>query len=102
MTREQVLLILRQHQVGLAVRGIKSLAIFGSVARNEASSASDIDILVDFIGSATFDGYMETKFYLESLLGCQVDLVVQQALKPRMRPVVEREAIYVTGLSALS
>ena len=69
MTREQALQILRQHRAGLAARGIKSLAIFGSVARNEASSASDIDILVDFIGSATFDGYMETKFYLEESFG---------------------------------
>jgi len=96
MTREQVLQILREYRVELTAHGIKSLAVFGSVARNEASSASDIDILVDFIGSATFDGYMEAKFYLEGLLGCQVDLVVRQALKPRMRPVVEQEAIYVT------
>ena len=95
MKRDKAIRLLKTHRAELSARGVKSLALFGSVARNEAGHASDIDILVDFAGPATFDGFMETKFYLESLLGCRVDLVVRQALKPRMRPVVEREAIYV-------
>jgi predicted nucleotidyltransferase len=48
--------------------GVKSLAIFGSVARGEADAGSDVDILVDFEGPATFDAYMETKFLLEELI----------------------------------
>jgi predicted nucleotidyltransferase len=55
-----------------------------------------VDLLVEFEGQATFDQYMDLKFYLEQLLGCQVDLVTRQALKPRLRPVVEEEALYVT------
>jgi predicted nucleotidyltransferase len=39
---------------------------------------------------------MDLKFYLEQLLGCRVDLVTRKALKPRLRPVVESEALYVT------
>ena len=75
---------------------MKSLAVFGSVARGEAGPDSDVDILVEFEGRATFDRYMGLKFFLEDLLGRRVDLVTRKALKPRMRPYVEREAIYVT------
>ncbi len=55
-----------------------------------------MDILVEFSGPATFDGYMDLKFFLEDLLGCKVDLVTQKALKPRLRPYVAKDAIYVT------
>ncbi|MCD5408066.1 DNA polymerase subunit beta, partial [Candidatus Bipolaricaulota bacterium] len=49
-----------------------------------------------FEGPATFDRYMGLKFFLEDLLGRRVDLVTKRALKTRLRPYVEREAIYVT------
>jgi predicted nucleotidyltransferase len=75
--------------------GVRSLALFGSLARDEAGSDSDADILVDFRGSATFDSYMDLKVFLEELLGCPVDLVTRKAIKPRMRTYVEEEAIYV-------
>jgi predicted nucleotidyltransferase len=75
--------------------GAKSLALFGSTARNEATSTSDVDILVTFTHPPTFDQYMETRFYLEDLLGCEVDLVTQDGLKPLVRAEVEKEAIYV-------
>jgi predicted nucleotidyltransferase len=52
--------------------------------------------LVEFKGTATFDGYMDLKFYLETLLGRKVDPVTQDAVKPRMRPMIEQEAIHVT------
>jgi len=95
MERNQVLELLRIHRTDLDAMGVKSLAVFGSVARGEASPESDVDFLVEFHQPATFDGYMQTKFPLEDLLGYPVDLVVRQALKPRMLPVVEQEAIYV-------
>jgi len=96
LTREAVLHLLVQHREELRRRfRVKSLALFGSVARGEAGPQSDVDILVEFEGPATFDGYMELKFYLEDLLGCPVDLVTVRALKAKIRPYVEREAIYV-------
>ena len=97
MNKNEILEILRTHRDELRKRfGVKSLAVFGSVARGEAGPESDVDILVEFEGRATFDRYMGLKFFLEDLLGRRVDLVTRKALKPRMRPFVEREAIYVT------
>ncbi len=95
--REKLLQRLREHKDEIRQRfGVKSLAVFGSVARGEAGPESDVDILVEFEGRATFDRYMGLKFFLEDLLGTRVDLVTRRALKPRMRPYVEREAVYVT------
>ena len=97
MKNTEIIQLLRQHRDELRKRfGVKSLAVFGSVARGEARPDSDVDILVEFEGRATFDRYMGLKFFLEDLLGRRVDLVTRKALKPRMRPYVEREAIYVT------
>ena len=97
MNKNEILEILRAHRDELRKRfGVKSLAVFGSVARGEAGPDSDVDILVEFEGRATFDRYMGLKFFLEDLLGRRVDLVTRKALKPRLRPYVEREAIYVT------
>jgi predicted nucleotidyltransferase len=95
MERETTLRILKRHRRELENMGVKSLAVFGSIARNEATPESDVDILVEYEGPATFDGFMETKFYLEKILGRSVDLVTKQALRPSLRPFIEREAVYV-------
>jgi uncharacterized protein len=72
--------------------GVRELAVFGSVARGNASDASDVDVLVDFVGTATFDGFMGLKLFLEDGLGVKVDLVTRAALKPRLRARIEAEA----------
>jgi predicted nucleotidyltransferase len=97
MNRDQVLAALRRHWQDIEQRfAIKHLSVFGSAARDELRDDSDIDVLVEFKGKATFDGYMELKFYLETLLGRKVDLVTHDAVKPCMRPIIEQEAIHVT------
>ncbi|XGW00521.1 MAG: nucleotidyltransferase family protein [Leptolyngbya sp. BL-A-14] len=95
MRRDEILSILKQHQTTLKQLGVRSLALFGSVARDEATSASDVDILVELDPPITFDRYMDVKFYLEDHLGSNVDLVSWKALKPQIRAVVEQEAIHV-------
>jgi predicted nucleotidyltransferase len=75
--------------------GVKSLSVFGSAARDEMHKGSDVDVLVQFEGPATFDGYMDLKFYLEEILGCPVDLVTDKGLRREIRPAVEQEAIRV-------
>ncbi len=75
--------------------GVRRLALFGSTARDEARDDSDLDVLVDFEAGPTFDSFMGLKLFLEDHLARKVDLVTPASLKPRMRPVVEREAVDV-------
>ena len=76
---------------------VRSIGLFGSFVRNEAKRESDVDILVDFV-EPTFDHYMDLKFYLEKLFDRPVDLVIADTVKPRLKPVIEREVIYAKGL----
>jgi predicted nucleotidyltransferase len=93
--RDKALSVLRASQGQLGQFHVKSLALFGSVARDEAGPESDLDLLLEFDGPATFDLYMGLKLFLEDLLDCRVDLVMRKAVKPRMLPYVEREAVRV-------
>jgi len=102
MTRSEILQTLAARREDLAKMGVKSMAVFGSVARDEARPDSDVDILVEFRGPATFNGYMDLKFFLEELLGRSVDLVTRKSIRPRLKTRIESEAQYVLGLSALS
>jgi len=95
MRREDALKRLRGSWEQISSFDVQSLAIFGSLARDEADSDSDADVIVEFNGPATFDRYMDLKIFLEGLLGCRIDLVTRRAIKPRMRMYVEKEAIYV-------
>jgi len=96
MTKDQVLDLLSQNLGEMAERfRVKEIAIFGSVVRNEASETSDVDVLVEFEGRATFDGFMDLKFYLEDLLNTRVDLVTNNALRESIRAEIQQEMIRV-------
>ena len=88
--------LLAKHKAILAQRfGVARLALFGSVVRDAAKSGSDIDVLVAFDGPATSERYFGVQFYLEDLFGCPVDLVTEKALRPELRPFIEKEAVHV-------
>ncbi len=72
--------------------GVRCIALFESTARGDAREDSDLDILVEFEEDPTFLSFMGLKAFLEDHLGRKVDLVTPDALKPRMRPIVGREA----------
>ena len=72
---------------------IRKLSLFGSILKGTARPDSDVDLLVEF-EEATYDHYMDLKFHLEEVLGVEVDLVVSDALKPRLRPRVLQEAVF--------
>ncbi len=96
MSKEQILSLLAGRREDMRAKfGVKALGVFGSAARDEMRSDSDVDILVEFQGVATFDKYMDLKAYLETLLGTAVDLVTEEALKPRMRPLIEKDLVRV-------
>ena len=93
--RDELIALLRGRAQDLRRFRVKSLDLFGSLARDETHAASDVDLLVEFDDGPTFDQFMDLKFFLEELLSQRVDLVTRAALKPRMRPVIEREAVRV-------
>ena len=96
MERLKSIQLLAKHKPALCDRfGVTSLALFGSTVRNTASDHSDVDILVDFDGPATSDRYFGVQFYLEDLFDCPVDLVTEKALRPELRPFIEKEAVHV-------
>ena len=96
MKRNNALALLRTIKPILAQQfGVTQLALFGSTARDEARDNSDLDIMVRFDGPATSARYFGVQFYLEDQLGCSVDLVTEKALRPELRPFIEKEAINV-------
>jgi predicted nucleotidyltransferase len=96
MNREQVLSVLNGHRDEMQQRfGVKHLSLFGSAARDELRDGSDIDLLVEFQGPPTFDGYMDLKDYLEALFGTKVDLATDAMIKPRLRRHIEKDLLRV-------
>jgi predicted nucleotidyltransferase len=95
MKRSQIVNLLHIHRTEIVAYGVKSLALFGSVARNEALPDSDVDLLVEFSRPVGLFKFIDLKQYLEELLGCPVDLGTPNSLQPRMKDHVIQEAIYV-------
>ncbi len=96
MNKEAVLIQLGDRAEEIRKRfSVKALWLFGSITREEATDDSDVDVLVEFDRKASFDLFMDLKFYLEELLGTKVDLVTDKAVRPRMRREIEKEIINV-------
>ncbi|MGB3293300.1 MAG: nucleotidyltransferase family protein [Phormidesmis sp.] len=95
LKRQAVLTCLHDRIETIRTFDVQSLSLFGSVARDQATPASDLDFLVEFNSSATFDGYMDLKFFLEDLFKHPVDLVIKSDLKIQIRQAVLEEAIRV-------
>lgn len=95
-SREEVLKIIEQNAVALRKLGVRRLGLFGSYARGEATPESDLDFVVEF-SDKSFDAYMDLKSYLEELFRSRVDLVTVSSIKPRLLPIIQREAVYASG-----
>jgi hypothetical protein len=90
-----VLDVLHAHEAGLRERGVAHIAVVGSVARGEARSDSDIDVLVDLdphrpIGLFEYSGL---KLYIADLIGVSADVVNRKTLKPMLRDAILRDAV---------
>lgn len=95
LSKKEILKNILEGKEQIRKYGVKKIGLFGSFIRNQQSEKSDVDILVEFEkGTKTFDNYMELKFFLEKLLGCRVDLVIADALKPEIKPHIMREIEY--------
>ena len=96
MKRDEIIRTLKEREADLRAHGVTHAALFGSVARDEQRPDSDIDILVDLdptVVVTVFD-YAGLKDYVASLFQGSVDVIDREALKPRLRPRADADAIY--------
>ena len=96
-SREEILKILEKNRNVIRGYGVRRLGLFGSCARGECNEVSDLDFVVEF-EKKSFDAYMDLKLLLEKLFDCQVDLVISDSIKPRLRSLILGEAIHAPGL----
>jgi predicted nucleotidyltransferase len=87
--------LLAKHQEELKQFGVKRWGVFGSFARDQQDSHSDVDILVEFEpGKKSFDNFMQLGFFLEQQIGRRVELVTPESLSPHIGPHILREVEY--------
>ncbi len=97
MKRDEVLIILRKQKKYLSEQyGVQALYLFGSTARNEATSTSDVDLLVEFDPTPGLFKFIELQQKLETLLGCKVDLGTKRSIKDFMKDEILKEMILVS------
>ena len=96
MNLKTVSKLLKHNQTYLHEHGVKSLSVFGSMARGDATPESDIDILVEFERPVGLFELIRLKLHLEELTGKRVDLVTVDAIRPAMRADILSEAVQVT------
>jgi len=95
--KEEVLNIIGKHQKEIRDLGVRRYGLFGSFVREQNTEQSDIDILVEFEpGQKTFDNFMKLAFFLEDLLGREVDLVTAESLSPYIGPHILKEVEYAS------
>lgn len=97
LTVYQILQTLEQNKSMLKTLGVRKIGLFGSYTHGSSRMESDIDFLVQ-LDQPTFDNYMNLKIFLEDLFLCKIDLVLEETLKPRLRPYILEEVIYASGL----
>ena len=95
-SQNEILKMISEHRDEINRFGVRRLGLFGSAVRGEATQESNLDFLVEF-ETKSFDAYMDLKFFLEDLFSCQVDLVIADAIKPRLRESILKEAVHAPG-----
>lgn len=93
MRRAEALQIIARNERELRGLAVRSLSIFGSVARDEATANSDVDVLVEFDRPVGFFHLFDVQERLEALLGCRVDLVTTGGLRPELKDGILAEAV---------
>jgi uncharacterized protein len=95
MRRDEALRLLREHRAELEAMGVTSLALFGSVARDEAGPDSDVDVIIDVRRPFDLFDLAGVHLRLEEIFGCKVDVVTEGGLRPRHRAVIDKDRVYV-------
>jgi uncharacterized protein len=95
MHRQQAIDILVSNSKRIKTFGVRSISVFGSVARDDAADHSDIDLLVEFDKPIGLFAFCHLRRFLVEILGCSVDLVTPDALKQQLKDRILREAVRV-------
>jgi uncharacterized protein len=97
MRRDATLQTLETHLPELRHEfGLRSLSLFGSLARNEAADSSDVDVLVDFDRSVTLFDLVSLQLRLQQVLSVErVDVVIRDSINPSIRDNILRDSIHV-------
>jgi len=99
LNSDKIIKLINENHQNINKFRVKQIGLFGSYVTNKQKSKSDIDLLVEFKkGKKTFDNYMDLKFYLEDIFGCNVDLVVKEALKIELKSCILKSVKYATRL----
>jgi len=94
INKQEVLEILKNHKKYIQDNfNINSIALFGSVAKNNANEDSDIDILVDM--KASYKKYYLLKKYFRNILNKDVDVVTKNSLRSFIKEEISKDLIYV-------
>ena len=96
MTKRELAKKLAAHRHELRELGVISLSVFGSVARDESTQKSDIDLLVDFDRDVGLFHLFEIQHRLEEIIGVpKIDLIQKGAIHPALREQILSEAVNV-------
>jgi predicted nucleotidyltransferase len=95
--RERVIHTLREHESELRALGVSRLWLFGSVARGDARSDSDVDVLIDIVPARRFSllDLSAVRLALCDLLGREVGVVIREDLRPRFRNTIADDLVVV-------
>ena len=96
-TKQNILNTLKLHKPEFTKFGVQNIGLFGSYSRNEQSSKSDIDLLVDFEPEKeSFDNFMAVYDIFESLFKNEkIEVVTKNGLSPYIGPKILNEVLYV-------
>lgn len=95
MRREDVVRTIRAHEAELRALGVRHVALFGSTSRGDRRADSDIDVLIDVNDTYRAGGYFDVKDRLTDALGCEVDVVMRSAVKPRFAERIADDLIEI-------
>jgi len=93
MRRAEALHRIAQSEAALRSMDVAELSLFGSVARDDATEASDVDLLVEFSRPVGLLHFVRVRRFLESILEAKVDLVTRDAIKRQLREAILSEAV---------
>jgi predicted nucleotidyltransferase len=96
MRRDEALRLLTEHRAELEAMGVTSLALFGSVARDEAGPESDVDVIIDVRHPFSLFDLAAVHLRLEEIFGSKVDVITEGGLRPRHRKAIDKDRVRVT------